>query len=209
LIETEKLVSEKTCPESLTNNDQVNLTLAEHPHTDKSCMTPKNWLKPSEALTRFVPDKPSEDRNARSMKLLRFGVCIGDIGLLVPAGMHSELVEHTRIYPLPTAPHWFLGLINLRGTLVPVFDLKALFQMDNPATQKTSLLVLNKDEQAVGFLIDDLPVALSNTRRLTHFPILPTVLRGHAQIVYVQDDRIWVEFEFDGFFHEVSALNVA
>lgn len=168
-----------------------------------------NWLKPSEALTRFVPDESSVDRNIRSLEPLRFGVRVGDIGLLVPAGMHSELVEDTRIYPLPTAPGWFLGLINLRGTLVPVFDLKVLFRMDITAEQNASLLVLNSDELAVGFLIDALPETLHTTQRLAQVPMLPTVLQEHAQVVYVQDGRVWVELEYDAFFHAVSGLNIA
>jgi twitching motility protein PilI len=207
-METEQLVSQKNCPDSLTDNDRIGLTVAKHPLTDTGCTPPRNWLKPSEALTRFVPDETSEDRNMRSLDPLRFGVRVGDIGLLVPAGMHSELVEDPKIYPLPTAPHWFLGLINLRGTLVPVFDLKALFQMNNRTAQKTSLLVLNTDEQAVGFLIDGLPETLHATQKLTQIPILPTVLREHAQAVYVQDGGIWVEFEFDGFFCALSGLSV-
>ena len=56
------------------------------------------------------------------MAPIRFGFRVGSIGLLVPAGMLSELVDDTEVYPLPTTPAWFHGLINLRGGLVPVFD---------------------------------------------------------------------------------------
>jgi twitching motility protein PilI len=207
-METDKLGTRKDRPDPLTDIDRADRTLADHPHADTSSTIPQLRLKPSEALTRFVPGELSADSSIRSMEPVRFGVRVGDIGLLVPAGMHSELVEDSKIYPLPTAPGGFLGLINLRGTLVPVFDLKALFQMGNPAARKTRLLVLNTDERAVGFLIDALPETLRTTRRLAQCPILPTILQEHTLAVYAIDGRVWVEFEFDGFFDAVSGLKV-
>jgi twitching motility protein PilI len=181
--------------------------MAENMHTGASGETAGSWLKPSEALTRFDPGDSLIDRNIRSMEPLRFGVRVVDIGLLIPSGMLSEVVEDAKIYPLPTAPHWFQGLINLRGTLVPIFNLKVLFQIDKPDTEDgTNLLVLNSDDQAAGFLIDGLPMALNVTQSLTQIPLLPAVLREHAHVVYVQDGRVWVEFDFDGLFRTASSL---
>jgi twitching motility protein PilI len=169
---------------------------------------PETWLKPSASLTRFIPNETLETGNVRSMAPPRFGVRVGDIGLLVPEGMHSEVVEEARLYPLPTAPLWFRGLINLRGTLVPVFNLSVLFQMVEPDPKVTNLLVLNTDEQALGFLIDGLPVTLDITQRLEHPSLLPPILRDHTQRVYLQDGGIWVEIDFDGFFRSASSQNL-
>lgn len=167
------------------------------------------WLSPSEALTRFVPCEMEEAGDNRAITQVRFGARIGDIGMLVPQGMLSELVEDAKIYPLPTTPHWFRGLINLRGSLVPIFDLKALFDMQDQKVKTTKLLVLNSGEEAVGILIDDLPVTLEAIRRLEQLPKLPSVLREYSQEVYVRDEEVWVEFDFDGFFQAAGSLSVA
>ena len=173
--------------------------------TDDTSNAPINevagpWLSPSEALTRFSQRRQTLRQGAQDVAPIRFGFQIGDIGLLVPAGMLSELVEEIEIYPLPTTPVWFPGLINLRGGLVPVFDLKKLFNIDDPGGKKQSLLVLNAGADAVGVLIDGLPLTLDTGERLKQSPPLPEFLRDHSHAVYLREQQIWVDFDFDGLF---------
>ena len=183
--------------------------MSDTPNSDQYCEVLESWLCPSEALTRFVPTGTIQNNDARPITPNRFGARVGDIGLLVPMGMLSEVVEEPKIYPLPTTPQWFHGLINLRGSLVPVYNLKLLFQLDDQGTESTNLLVLNIGEAAVGFLIDGLPVTLTAIQRMEQFPMLPPVLRDYGQAIYVQDGAVWVDFEFDEFFRAASAQTVA
>lgn len=166
------------------------------------------WLSPSEALNRFVPERQAQHGEVRKVAPIRFGFRVGDIGLLVPAGMISELVEELEIYPLPTTPVWFPGLINLRGGLVPVFDLKKLFNPDAPdapSGEKPNLLVLDAGTDAVGVFIDGLPVTLDTGERVRQTPPLPEILRTHSQAVYMRERDIWVDFDFGGFFRAAGS----
>jgi len=124
--------------------------------------------------------------------------------MLVPSGTLSELTENTEVYSLPTTPAWFKGLINLRGALVPVFDLKGLFGTDDQNGDKPNLLVLNAGAEAVGVFIDGLPVTVDTSKRLPQAPPLPAILRDHSQAVYVRGHEIWVEFDFEGLFQAVG-----
>lgn len=166
-------------------------------------------LSPSEALTRFVPGGTMQAGEARAVAPIRFGARVGDIGLLIPLGMLSELVEDAEIYPLPTTPPWFQGLINLRGSLVPVFDLKALFGNVGQKVERTNLLVLNSREEAVGILIDGLPMTLDVAQPNEQLPLLPPVLREYSQAVYVRGEEVWVEFDFDGLFRAAGSQTAA
>lgn len=166
-------------------------------------------LSPSEALTRFVPGGTVQAGETRAVAPIRFGARVGDIGLLIPLGMLSELVEDAEIYPLPTTPLWFQGLINLRGSLVPVFDLKALFENVGQKAERTNLLVLNSREEAVGILINGLPMTLDVAQTLEQLPVLPPVLREYSQAVYVLGEEVWVEFDFDGLFRAAGSHTVA
>ena len=162
------------------------------------------WLSPSEALTRFVPGERGQSRANRGVAPIRFGFRVGNIGLLVPAGMLSELVEDTKVYRLPTTAPWFRGLINLRGDLVPVFDLKALFTSEDQTAESLNVLVLDAGARAVSVLIDGLPVTIDTGRRLDQSPPLPEMLRDHSRAVYVREREVWVDFDFDGFFRAVG-----
>lgn len=168
------------------------------------------WLSPSEALTRFVPQQQTQQQSVPEVAPIRFGFRVCDIWLLVPENMRSELVEETDVYPIPTTPIWFPGLINLRGSLVPVFDLKKLFNMEDMGGEKPNLLVLNteaeEEEEAVSVLIDGLPLTLDTNKHVAQPPPLPLpeILQEHSQAVYVREQEIWVDFDFDGFFRAVG-----
>lgn len=162
------------------------------------------WLSPGEALTRFVPGGPTHRHGARDLAPIRFGFQVGSIGLLIPTGMLSELVEDTEIYKLPLAPPWLRGLISLRGGLVPVFDLKLLFATESPDGAKPKLLALNTGAAAVSVLIDGLPLTVDVSSSLPQSPPLPGILRDYSYAVYAQGQSIWVDFDFDGFFRAVG-----
>jgi purine-binding chemotaxis protein CheW len=46
-----------------------------------------------------------------------------------------EVLEHTRVTPVPRSPEFMQGVINLRGSVVPVVDLRLQFGM--PAVEPT------------------------------------------------------------------------
>jgi chemotaxis signal transduction protein len=56
---------------------------------------------------------------------------IGQVRLLAPFATASELVEMPPVYPLPRMPANLLGLVNLHGRIVPLFDLAALFETEH------------------------------------------------------------------------------
>ena len=163
------------------------------------------WLSPSEALTRFAPQRRTQRPGEREVAPIRFGFRVGDIGLLVPAGMLSELVEEPEIYPLPTTPVWFPGLINLRGDLVPVFNLKTLFNMEGSGGEQSNLLVLSTKAEAVSVLIDGLPLTVDTSRHIEQSPPLPEILQKHSHAIYLLEQVIWVDFDFDGFFRAAGS----
>ena len=206
-MDRQKPSHQQYCSETTVNDQRDDLSMGTI--TDGNTHSKSQRLSPSEALTRFVPGEWEQEQSTRSMAPVRFGSRLGDIGLLVPNGMLSEVIEHPKIYPLPTTPKWFQGLINLRGNLVPVFNLKSLLEIGEEDTESPNLLVLNHGGEAVGYLIDGLPVTLDLNQKLEQCPLPPSLLLEHGKAVYLQSGRVWVEFDFDGFFRALSSLNVA
>jgi purine-binding chemotaxis protein CheW len=54
---------------------------------------------------------------------------------------------------IPDAPHWLAGMVNLRGTAVPVIDLSARLGEGNGGAGRR-LVVSRRDGDAVGLLVD-------------------------------------------------------
>ena len=129
--------------------------------------------------------------------IVRQAFRIGHVRLLAPFATASELVEMPNVYPLPRMPANLLGLVNLHGRIVPLFDLAALFETQHLPREKRMLLVIGHGNDAAGMVIDGLP------RRMAFAPesrIVPPALpeRAAAAIVtaYLAGSDTWFEFDY-------------
>ena len=67
----------------------------------------------------------------------------------------QEVLRYTEIAPVPGAPTYVIGIINLRGNVVTVIDTRERFGL-LPAeiTDNTRIVIIETDEQVVGILVD-------------------------------------------------------
>ncbi len=69
---------------------------------------------------------------------------LNDEQYAVPVSKVREVLEYTRITKLPRTASFMKGLINLRGSGVPVIDLRLKFGMeDTPIAKDTAIIVLD------------------------------------------------------------------
>ncbi len=67
----------------------------------------------------------------------------------------QEVLRHTEIAPVPGAPDYVLGIINLRGNVVTVIDTRRRFGLDETEISDHSrIVVLEIDNQVIGVLVD-------------------------------------------------------
>lgn len=67
----------------------------------------------------------------------------------------QEIKGYSAVTPIPNAPAYVKGVMNLRGTVVPVFDLRLKFGMDAREFDRfTVIVVVNVDTRVVGLVVD-------------------------------------------------------
>ncbi|MNN15933.1 Chemotaxis protein CheW [compost metagenome] len=67
----------------------------------------------------------------------------------------QEVLRYSEIAPVPGAPSYVLGIINLRGNVVTVIDTRQRFGLDSaPVTDNTRIVIIEADRQVVGILVD-------------------------------------------------------
>ncbi len=67
----------------------------------------------------------------------------------------QEVLRYTEIAPVPGAPDYVLGIINLRGNVVTVIDTRKRFGLpEAEVTDNTRIVVIEVDNQVVGILVD-------------------------------------------------------
>jgi purine-binding chemotaxis protein CheW len=129
--------------------------------------------------------------------IVRQAFRIGHMRLLAPFATASELTEMPNVYPLPRMPANLLGLVNLHGRIVPLFDLAALFETQHLPREKRMLLVIGHGDAAAGIVIDGLPrrmVFQPENEIIT--PALSAAAAGAVLATYVNGQDAWFEFNY-------------
>ena len=158
---------------------------------------------PVDALQRFSHrGLRSGSAPPTTLSRLRYGVQIGELYVLVPAGVVSEIVNDLPVHSMPRCAPWFRGMINLRGHLVPVFDLRTL--LSGEILPLARLVVLDRGERAVALAIDSLPESIELHDRVSP-PALPGDLGESLRGAYLEQAQLWLEFDFDSLFRGLGA----
>ncbi len=67
----------------------------------------------------------------------------------------QEIKGYTAVTKIPNTPDYLKGVLNLRGTIVPIVDLRLKFGMQaTEPTAFTVIVVVNVQERVMGFLVD-------------------------------------------------------
>lgn len=118
----------------------------------------------------------------------------------VPIAAVREIIRWQQVTSIPTAPHFVEGVINLRGTVIPVIDLAKRFSLEGAAaTSETRIVVVEMGQHLVGIVVD----GVSEVLRITSDEIEPpTSISGSVSIDFLRgvgksDDRLIVLLDLD------------
>jgi purine-binding chemotaxis protein CheW len=67
----------------------------------------------------------------------------------------QEVLRYTEIAPVPGAPSYVLGIINLRGNVVTVIDTRSRFGLEsNEISDNTRIVIIEAEKHVIGILVD-------------------------------------------------------
>ncbi len=94
----------------------------------------------------------SDENNIDDM-YLTFGVASEEYGIGI--SHVTEIVGMQKIMEVPDVPAFIKGVINLRGKVIPVMDVRARFKMPRiDYTERTVIIVLDMEAFPVGLIVD-------------------------------------------------------
>lgn len=100
------------------------------------------------------------DRAANSSEVMpgqEIGVCLFRIGeetYAIPVGMLTEIIISQKLFPVPTAPQHVLGIINLRGNIVPIVDIRPVLSLPLQS-EPGQIAILKHGSITLGIVVDD------------------------------------------------------
>lgn len=106
-----------------------------------------------------------------------------------------EIKGWSETTPLPNQPEYLLGILNLRGTIVPIYDLKCRFGMGlTTATRMHVVIIVSVQERTVGLLVDAvsdiLTVAANDVRPIPDMDRANSFARFLSGIICVKDEMV-------------------
>jgi purine-binding chemotaxis protein CheW len=93
----------------------------------------------------------------REGKYLTFALASEEYGLEILTV--REIIGYIEVTAVPQTPHYVKGVINLRGQVIPVIDLRAKFGMETAAVTEQSCIIVVEITQegrtySVGIIVD-------------------------------------------------------
>jgi purine-binding chemotaxis protein CheW len=96
----------------------------------------------------------SEEKTSGSFQIVDFTVANEEYGIRIDRV--QEIVRMPEITHLPQTESWIKGVINLRGSIIPVLDLREKFGLSGQGvyTERTRVIVINQNDRQIGLIVD-------------------------------------------------------
>ncbi|TAL34129.1 MAG: purine-binding chemotaxis protein CheW [Phenylobacterium sp.] len=108
-------------------------------------------------------------KNGEKLELISFE--IAGQGFCIDTQSVREIRGWTPPTLMPNAPPYVLGVINLRGVVMPVLDLRARLGFgDTSATSRHVYVVVQQDDRVVGLMVDAVQETFSVDPEMLHAP---------------------------------------
>jgi len=82
---------------------------------------------------------------------------IGDGYYVIDIMKIKEIIKTLKLTPIPKAPGFIEGVINLRGAVIPIIDMRKRFELteieeDNP---RARIVIVSIEKKIVGLIVDE------------------------------------------------------
>ncbi len=97
-----------------------------------------------------------------SQELNRF-LCfsLGSDEFAMPLLSVKEVIGMPEFTPIPQAPSYYLGMMNLRGQVITVIDLRSKLGIKGTKSLETSVIIIDLGENCMGVVVDSVNSVIS------------------------------------------------
>ncbi len=111
----------------------------------------EKMVKERETDEMFLED--DDDENSQANKYLLFSIGEEVYGISIVSV--TEIIEMQKITAVPDMPGYVKGVINLRGRVIPIMDLRLRFGMEERAhDDRTCVIIADVKDDQLGFIVD-------------------------------------------------------
>ena len=95
-----------------------------------------------------------------------------------------EIVHLQEIRKVPETPNYIEGIVNLRGDIYPIYNLRTRFNMqDDEADEDTKIIIIKGKETDVGFIVDNVSEILNISQN--NIEDAPSIIASRREQEYI------------------------
>ncbi len=128
----------------------------------------------------------SQDSSAR--QLVVFTLCGEQYAL--PIQHVQEIIRYTQPRPVASSDCWVRGVLNLRGRIVPVYDLAARLGVSSEVSEQSKIVIVETGNETTGVIVDEVDEVL--TLEEQHFEQAPGADATLVEAIAKVGDRLVV-----------------
>ena len=139
----------------------------------------------------------AQDVSAHLIKHVSF--TLGEETYAINAARVNEVLRYTEITPVPGAPAFILGIINLRGNVVTVINGRGVFGLANQAVSEQSrIIVVEIEDFVLGVVVDKVSAIVDLNEQEIETPPATGDETGARFIhgVYNENDQLLILVDF-------------
>jgi purine-binding chemotaxis protein CheW len=80
---------------------------------------------------------------------------VGDEEFGVPIGAVQEIIKVGIVTPIPDSPSFIKGLINVRGDIVAIIDVRARFSLPTEEEPSKHIVIVNQEGSLFGLMVNE------------------------------------------------------
>lgn len=166
----------------------------------------ENKAEITEKMSQVLEKLADNSEDTLNSMFLTFRLSHEDYGIEVR--YVTEIVGMQKVTEVPDMPAFVKGVVNLRGQVIPVIDMRIRFHMESrPYDERTCIVVVNINNMQVGLVVDTISeVRNIEAKLISPAPSnSPAYIQGMAKI----GDRVVILLDGQQVLHEheMAAFN--
>ncbi len=157
-------------------------------------------------MAEQLEQQPIESTESRaeledSTNLVTFRLGSGEYAIDIMQA--KEIIKMEKITLIPNAPDFVEGVINLRGNIIPIIDLKKRFNLEEIEGDKnTGIIIVKIEDVDMGIIIDSISkvVSISNSDIQPPPPMLSGIGQKYIKGVGKLEDKLLVVLDLEKLF---------
>lgn len=134
---------------------------------------------------------------------------IGEEEFGVDINIVQEINRMLQITKVPNTPDFIEGVVNLRGRIIPVIDLRVklgLIKLEHG--KNTRIVVIELKEQTIGFIVDEVNEVLRIPKSITETPpeLIGGVNNEFITAIGKLEDRLLILLDLEKYFQSLNLV---